>query len=832
MVRVIAASPAFAHVMRRSAQVLAYLLVTFYVVCASYLCAIAVAPRIQSQAPPWRHWFGAPGSWLTIAVVLLVPILALACSRFAGRKAFSTTPLLILAAMAVSAVAFGLSSYWNCHDKLSSFFSPVSWTVGLFLGAYEDRYKDSFCGRDAAVPVALELARLLALATTLTTAIAAARTLFRSQFDRIAIFRARSLTAVVGIDEDTLSMLSAIASRMGKRETLVIVTAAPNRRCINEARALGARVREVATLDADTLRDLRLWKNVHRLYLIAEDPVQNESRLRAIDEAMDRLGVRRPRMPLTVRIDDPWQAEVWRRHFLDSGPVHGSDRDHRRWVADAVGRYETTAATILRHMTNIDFGYSPPDAVLICGLFPLTYALTSELAQMDREQLVYSNPKRVLPQRVYVMAMGASGFLADHELRQARIASRESALQIAPLNVEPTVEEISKFVGRNPRGCVVLTDPSMETSATRLAARFQKLTIYVASSSTQTLPESSLVSRIFPFPITMNFDRDAPQDAWERAAELIHEAYRVKAKAENWAMDAAVDRPWLELDPFLKQANRRTVTHTLAVVESIGYTWNTLGQPPAPLLPSNFAELDRQRQFHALDFRDPKKIDNLVRAEHEDWYSFYKRHGWRYSKERDPKKKHHDRLLPWDEYLKDNPTKNEERCQDTVIDALHTLRSLGFRCIPKDTAAQSEDQTSYGVLMADDEFRVEVELNDDEHGYSLWERLRALSLDDEARDRLGSRVTVTRDGTRMLMYTHTLSDALEAQRTAAELVTNDNLTADFSVTRWDTTSQQWIATDGTPASPDSAQAAHATIPDPNYVVVQAYKPEFLRDLGL
>ena len=556
--------------MRRSAQVVEYLLLAFYVACASYLCAIAIAPRIQIQAPSWRHWFGAPGSWLTIAVILLIPILALVFSRLAGRKAFSTTPLLIVAAMAVSALAFGLSSYWNCHDKLSPLFSPLAWTVALFLGNYEDRYKDNLCGTGASIPVALELARMLALATTLTTAIAAARTLFRSQFDRIAIFRARSLTAVVGIDEDTLSMLSAIATRMGKGESLVIVTAAPNRRCINEARALGARVREVAALDANTLRELRLWKNVHRLYLVAEDPAQNELRLRAIDEAMDRLGVKRVRMPLTVRIDDPWQAEVWRRHFLDSDPVHGSDRNHRRWVADAVGRYEATAATILRHMTNVDFGYPPPDAVLICGLFPLTYALTSELAQMDREQLVYSNPKRILPQRVYVMAMGASGFLEDHRLRQARIASRESPLQIAPLNVEPTVEEISNFVGRNPRCCVVLTDTSMETSGTRLAARFPKLTIYVASSSTQSLPESSVVSRIFPFPITMNFEPGAPQDAWERAAELIHEAYRVNARAEDWAIEAEVDRPWLDLDPFWKQANRRTVTHTLAFVESIG----------------------------------------------------------------------------------------------------------------------------------------------------------------------------------------------------------------------------------------------------------------------
>ena len=49
----------------------------------------------------------------------------------------------------------------------------------------------------------------------------------------------------------------------------------------------------------------------------------------------------------------------------------------------------------------------------------------------------------------------------------------------------------------------------------------------------------------------------------------------------------------------------------------------------------------------------------------------------------------------------------------------------------------------------DDGFRVEVELDDDEHGYSIRERLRALDLDDRARERLGRGVLVTRDGPRL-----------------------------------------------------------------------------------
>ena len=132
--------------------------------------------------------------------------------------------------------------------------------------------------------------------------------------------------------------------------------------------------------------------------------------------------------------------------------------------------------------------------------------------------------------------------------------------------------------------------------------------------------------------------------------------------------------------------------------------------------------------------------------------------------------------------------------------------------------------------MPDEEFKVDVELGSHEHHLSLWERLRALDLDDDARKRLGARVTVTRDGNRMLLYTHSLTDALEAERTVRELVAHDKLSAEFTVSRWDSATQEWVdPTDGKPVVDD---APDEPVPDPSYVILEAYKPEFLRDLGL
>ena len=132
--------------------------------------------------------------------------------------------------------------------------------------------------------------------------------------------------------------------------------------------------------------------------------------------------------------------------------------------------------------------------------------------------------------------------------------------------------------------------------------------------------------------------------------------------------------------------------------------------------------------------------------------------------------------------------------------------------------------------MPDEEFKVEVELGDETHHLSFWERLRSLDVDDVARRRLGSRVTVTREGNRIQLYTHSLQDAREAEHNVRELVQADEVTAEYTTSRWDAGAQEWVDVgDGHPITDD---APDVPVPDPSYVILEAYKPEFLRDLGL
>jgi hypothetical protein len=143
----------------------------------------------------------------------------------------------------------------------------------------------------------------------------------------------------------------------------------------------------------------------------------------------------------------------------------------------------------------------------------------------------------------------------------------------------------------------------------------------------------------------------------------------------------------------------------------------------------------------------------------------------------------------------------------------------------------------------EDEFRVEVELDDD-HDHSLGERLRSLALDDEARERLGSRVIVTRDGSHLFLYASSEASCEEAERVVRELLVEDELTAEVRSTRWHPVEAAWK--DASEPLPETAEAIDAEeeareersededdgIKRPEFVMLGSYKPKFLRDLGL
>ena len=72
--------------------------------------------------------------------------------------------------------------------------------------------------------------------------------------------------------------------------------------------------------------------------------------------------------------------------------------------------------------------------------------------------------------------------------------------------------------------------------------------------------------------------------------------------------------------------------------------------------------------------------------------------------------------------------------------------------------------------MSNEDWRVEIHLDDEHEGYDFGERLRSRDLDEDARERLGKRVYVSRDGPRLFLYAGTERQAREAELVARELV--------------------------------------------------------------
>ena len=97
---------------------------------------------------------------------------------------------------------------------------------------------------------------------------------------------------------------------------------------------------------------------------------------------------------------------------------------------------------------------------------------------------------------------------------------------------------------------------------------------------------------------------------------------------------------------------------------------------------------------------------------------------------------------------------------------------------------------TYHLDMTKDEWRVEVDLDDEAHGFGIGERLRAHSLDDDARERPGPRHGHARRAAGVPLRGQE-AEASEAELVARELVANEDLSAEIAVTRWHPVAEEW-----------------------------------------
>ena len=94
-----------------------------------------------------------------------------------------------------------------------------------------------------------------------------------------------------------------------------------------------------------------------------------------------------------------------------------------------------------------------------------------------------------------------------------------------------------------------------------------------------------------------------------------------------------------------------------------------------------------------------------------------------------------------------------------------------------------------------DEWRVEVELEDEGHHEGLGKRISDMRLDDEAEKLLGGSVIVTRDGPHLFLYAWHEQGAREAERVIRDLIQQDGLSAEVELKRWHPGADEWRPAD-------------------------------------
>ncbi|OBI13177.1 hypothetical protein A5712_05785 [Mycobacterium sp. E2327] len=633
-----------------------------------YLAALALVPSILDALPDWLRWFGRPGSMPTLAIVIAVLIAACVLSfrSSASHRVVGVSFTVIAVLVAMSAV-LGLTSYWGCHDaNHPAFFTPLMATAQLVKGSTSDF---SLGGRTcpSPTPVGLELARIVALAAIFTGLGGIAVGVFRSQVDRLRANLAEHVAAIVGIDDDSQSMISAVARTLDRRTTLVVITNAGDDR-VQQARRQGARVVLADFNRPATLVSLRLWRHLSRLYLVARDPAINLLWLEQISRRLEELD-HKQRLPLIVRIDDPWLAKAWRAQQFG-----GSDT---RWAADVVGKYEVTAGRLLDGI----IATGRTKRVFVCGTSQLTLALCADLTRRALERDFFTPPDALPLPALTLVERDAEEYVRDHEFYRQQAGFLSEGPKIDAVPEAPTVPTMLRLLGdADPAAsAVILVDTLAATVGTRLAARFPDMPVFASDLNTNIADDAiQVVGSLQSYSLVLDTREGLIQDAWERAARLIHERYVATIDPQAPRSPAAM--PWDELSEFYRGSNRRQVRNALWMVEQIaGHTWNTWGTPPAQLSGRDMADSPPLEQLSLMGF-DRHSAISMARAEHEDWCRYYRRNGWKYGPDRDDSRKIHDKLVDWS--VVESKPELLTAAVRSLAATLWSLRQLGYRSRP------------------------------------------------------------------------------------------------------------------------------------------------------
>jgi hypothetical protein len=287
-------------------------------------------------------------AWWPILVQVALGAGAFVTYYLPRRRDAHNFSVLVTGVLAATTIPMGLVAYWNCPSTASesTFWTPLTFAINLIVGGVQACY----VGPDARpLPLALQLPRLTGPLLLVVAAFGIMASIFRSQTDRLLVRFRGSLVVLVGLTDDAMPLIRRLITQREAHTTLAVLVNDPGNLLIKSVRGLRARVVVCDVGNRGALRSLLTPRGkfkVRSFYAVDADAAENlrwAAQLRAVADASKRSPAdRAPRM--VVRVDDPWQAEYWRRTNAYRTSGSGSSL---RWISDALSVYEVTASADL-----------------------------------------------------------------------------------------------------------------------------------------------------------------------------------------------------------------------------------------------------------------------------------------------------------------------------------------------------------------------------------------------------------------------------------------------------------------------------------------------------
>ena len=603
------------------------------------------------------------GAWGVVVPALTVALLATSwiALRRAGERWRPSGPV-ALAAVAAISLLLSLSAYGACPGDRLPFWGALSRALAAFGG---DLDAGAFDGRGLCPqgpPLSVQLGFLLAQMLVVAAGAGVLIAVFPRQIARMRARRGRAVV-VIGASEETLPLLAAISRATPGRTRMVVADTTVSPALFAILQSVDCLPVDLPVDDPERLASLLVdrrgrWR-VDGLHLLSADPSDNLRRLGLVRSILtSHVDPSLPLPPrLQVRLDDPYQAEDWRRRHLSVASG--------RWLFDAQSIVESTADLAVSWIRQSGVAH-----VVITGASPFALALVERLDLARRQRAaerlgVAPDGDPAGHDGPHVVLAGASAQILARKVsaQRSRFGETDRLSQVEVVVGDDLGVSVPHLLDDN-AGILVLADEDpIDRGDAEMAARHPQWRILAWDPESRGLSDGPVMGRMRSIGPTFDRPRTAPLDIWERLAMVNHARYLTTSG--RFTPGDPARGAWEDLSAFTRGSNIRQAFTTLTSVGREGFSWSAWTSGDPAFLPPT----------QALD--EPRLLA-MAEEEHEQWCAYHRSHGWRWGPDTDKQRRLHADLVGWSELSPEN----QQLDVDGVLSTLASMEALGYRLRP------------------------------------------------------------------------------------------------------------------------------------------------------